>query len=455
MQKWIRWVLRSAVAFILIVPSAALAKSNPPAALSHDTNGNYQVLEKAAKPEAVGFSAEKLEKVDQLIEKEVAAGFPGAALIVIKDGKIVKKESYGYKQKFDGHTPLRKPLKMKDDTMFDLASNTKMYATNFALQKLVAEGKLDLYAPVQQYIPEFKDKETDVIKGKDTLRIIDVLHHTAGFTPDPQYHNPKVAKELYSQEREKTIEFLSDTPLTYEPGTKNIYSDVDYMLLGAIIEEITGQQLDAYVEKEIYKPLKLKRTMFNPLQKGYKSKDFAATELLGNTRDGLIDFPNIRTYTLQGEVHDEKAFYSMEGVSGHAGLFSTTSDTAVLLQVMLNGGGYGDHAFFDQDIVETFTEPSKVNPTYGLGWRLNRNDSMEWMFGPHASDSAYGHTGWTGTVTIIDPEFNLGIVLLTNKKHSPLVNPESNPNQFIGDLFQTGSYGSVVTAIYEALEKNK
>jgi CubicO group peptidase (beta-lactamase class C family) len=110
----------------------------------------------------------------------------------------------------------------------------------------------------------------------------------------------------------------------------------------------------------------------------------------------------IRTYTLQGEVHDEKTYYSMEGVSGHAGLFSTTSDLAVLLQVMLNGGGYGDYTFFDQDIIATFTEPSMMNPTYGLGWRLNRDDRMEWMFGPYATDSAYGHTGWTGTVTIID-----------------------------------------------------
>ncbi|PNB76984.1 penicillin binding protein PBP4B, partial [Pseudomonas sp. FW305-BF6] len=108
------------------------------------------------------------------------------------------------------------------------------------------------------------------------------------------------------------------------------YSDVDYMLLGTIVEKITGQKLDEYVENEIYKPLKLKDTVFNPLQKGFKPKEIAATELLGNTRDGVINFPNVRTYTLQGEVHDEKAFYSMGGVSGHAGLFSTTSDLAVL-----------------------------------------------------------------------------------------------------------------------------
>ncbi|MET3196042.1 penicillin binding protein PBP4B [Bacillus sp. OAE603] len=451
MKKWKTCALTSVLAISLLAP-ASFAEQNEKA--STQNHLQYPVLTKVKKPEEVGFSSEKLKKVDQLIEKEVAAGFPGAALIVIKDGKIVKNDSYGYKQKFDGHTPLKKFLKMENDTMFDLASNTKMYATNFALQKLVSEGKLDIYAKVQDYIPDFKDTEADVIKGKDTMRIIDILHHTAGFKPDPQYHNPAVSGVLYSQEHEKTIENINKTPLTYEPGTKNVYSDVDYMLLGTIVEKITGQKLDQYVENEIYKPLKLKNTVFNPLQKGFKSKDFAATELLGNTRDGVINFPNIRTYTLQGEVHDEKAFYSMEGVSGHAGLFSTTSDLAVLLQVMLNGGGYGNQSLFNKETIEEFIAPSEMNATYGLGWRVNGDDSMDWMFSKYASNSAYGHTGWTGTVTIIDPEQNMGIVLLTNKKHSPLVNPVTNSNQFFGDLFTTGSYGSVVTAIYEALESN-
>ncbi|PJN89396.1 serine hydrolase, partial [Bacillus sp. mrc49] len=287
MKKWTSCTLSSILAFSLFIPFTSYAQANPnkETAVSKEAGNSFPVLTKARKPEDAGFSSEKLEKVDRLIEMEVASGFPGAALIVIKDGKIVKNDSYGYKRKFNEHTPLKRFQKMKDDTMFDLASNTKMYATNFALQKLVSEGKLDIQAKVQQYIPEFKDAEGDVIKGKDTLRIIDVLHHTAGFKPDPQYHNPTVSKELHSQERDKTISFLSKTPLTYVPGTQNVYSDVDYMLLGAIIEKITGQPLDTYVENEVYKPLNLKHTKFNPLQKGFKPKDFAATELLGNTRD--------------------------------------------------------------------------------------------------------------------------------------------------------------------------
>lgn len=421
---------------------------------NHGKQVRYPTLKKTNHPEDVGFSSQKLKKVDQLIEEDVKNGFPGAVLLIVKDGKIVKNTAYGYAKKYDGLTPLKHPQKMKTDTMFDLASNTKMYAVNFALQKLVSEKKINLNARVQDYIPEFHDQPGDQIKGKDTLRIIDILHHSAGFPPDPQYFKPTAGGgALYSQERAKTLQLISKTPLQYEPGTKNIYSDVDYMLLGYIIENITGEQLDRYVENHIYKPLGLKHTMFNPLQKGFKPRDFAATELMGNTRDGVINFPNVRTYTLQGEVHDEKAFYSMGGVSGHAGLFSNTNDLAVLLQVMLNNGGYGNVKLFDKATIDEFVQPSELNPTYGLGWRRNGDASMEWMFGPYASENVVGHTGWVGTLTVIDREENLGIVLLTNKKHSPLVDPKVDSNKFAGDAFGTGKYGSVVTAVYEALQK--
>ncbi|WP_334079284.1 penicillin binding protein PBP4B [Microbulbifer sp. M83] len=412
---------------------------------------DYPTLERAATPEEAGFSTAGLAAVDRLIEADIAAGFPGAALVVIRDGRVVKQSHYGYRRKFEGHRPLDKFEKVRADTMFDLASNTKMYATNFALQRLVSEGRLDLEAPVRRYVPEFADREGDPVTGKAGLRVADLLHHTAGFAPDPQFHNPAVSGELFSQERDKTLGFIPLAPLRYKPGSRTVYSDTDYMLLGLVIERITGQPLDTYVEDTFYRPLGLKRTRFAPLEKGFVPDDFAATELLGNTRDGVIDFPNIRTHTLQGEVHDEKAFYSMAGVSGHAGLFSTAADLAVLLQVMLNGGGYGDTCLFDEAVIASFTAPSPLDPGYGLGWRRNGTDGMTWMFGNGASGQAYGHTGWTGTLTVIDPHYNLGIVLLTNKKHSRLPDPEKNSNRFAGDGFTTGKYGGVVEAIYDAL----
>ncbi|MDA1478101.1 penicillin binding protein PBP4B [Bacillus changyiensis] len=442
MKKSVIPMLTALLSITMIYPSTSSASIA-------DQQQTFPVLKHAKTPEDAGFSAEKLEKVDRLIEKDIRAGFPGATLIVIKDSMIVKKEAYGYKKKYNRLNLLRHPRKMKTDTMFDLASNTKMYAINFALQHLTNCGKLNLDAKVSHYIPEFKDDPKDTIKGKKQLRVRDLLQHRAGLPASWSYYDPKRAGQLYSQERQKTLEFLGKTPLAYKPRTKQIYSDIDYMLLGLIIENITNQRLDRYVEQQFYKPLGLTHTMFNPLQKGFKPRHFAATERMGNTRDGIVSFPHVRRYTLQGEVHDEKAFYSMAGISGHAGLFSTTEDMAVLLQVMLNGGGYGSHQFFSNTIIQQFTKPTY--DTYGLGWRLNRNRDIEWMFGKHASKQAYGHTGSTGTITLIDPAYQLGIVLLTNKKHSPVIDPEKNPNQFEGDGFATGKYGSVMTAIYEAL----
>ncbi|WP_442854442.1 penicillin binding protein PBP4B [Bacillus sp. FJAT-29937] len=437
----------------------ATATSEAELALSNQSNPTreekvkYPTLKNAGKPEEAGFSSQKLRQVDQLIEQEINNGFPGAALVVIKDGKIVKNTAYGYAKKYEGHDLLKHPQKMKVNTVFDLASNTKMYSVNYALQHLVSEGKIDLNETIQHYFPSFKDHPSDKIKGKDHLRIIDLLHHTAGFPSSVHYHNPVRAGELYSQDRSTTLEMILKTPLQNEPGTTVIYSDIDYMLLGFIIEKVTGLPLDQYVETHIYKPLGLKSTMFNPLNKGFKEKDFAATELLGNTRDGVISFPNIRTYTLQGEVHDEKSFYSMGGVSGHAGLFSTTGDLAVLLQVMLNDGGYGKVKLFDKETIDLFVKPSEMNPTYGLGWRINANDSMKWMFSEYANNNVIGHTGWTGTITVIDRENNLAIALLTNKKHSPVIDPKVDSNKFYGDTFDISQYGSIVTAVYEAMIK--
>jgi len=429
-----------------------LCTTLPSLADSAEAKG-FPELRAVTSPEDAGFSARKLKELDALITRDVAAGFPGAVLLIIRDGKIVRNTSYGYRQKFAGAEPLETFVPMTSGTLFDLASNTKMYATNFALQKLVSEGRLDLHAKVQDYVTEFRDTESDPIRGKDLLTVEDVLHHSAGFMPDPQYHNQAVAKGLYSQTRSTTNRMLSRTPLVYPPGTDNVYSDVDYMLLGLIIERISGQKLDEYVEESIYAPLGLAHTHFNPLQKGFATADFAATELQGNTRGGIISFPNIRTDTLRGEVHDEKAFYSMGGVAGHAGLFSTAGDLAVLLQVMLNGGGYGPVLLFDPESIRTFTTPSDADPTFALGWRTNGDDTMQWMFGEHASRRAYGHTGWTGTLTVIDPEYNLGIVLLTNKKHSPVIRTGSNTGKFIGDFFAVGRYGEVVSAIYAAMEQ--
>lgn len=337
---------------------------------------------------------------------------------------------------------------MQTHTLFDLASNTKIFATNFALMKLVSEGLLNINKPVQSYLPEYKGD------GRELRTVKNLLTHTAGYPPVFDFHRKgaKTGDAYFSQNSQTTKQLLlTQVPLSNKYPAQAVYSDIDYMILGVLVERITGQPLDDYLEQHIYAPLKLTNTVFNPLKKGFIRSEFAATELSGNTRDGRIEFDNIRTNVLQGEVHDERAFYSFDGVAGHAGLFSNAPDLAVLSQVLLNQGGFGNNQLFSASTLAQFLTPQLNNETYGLGFRLaGNNQARRWHFGPYASAQAYGHTGWTGTVTVIDPTYDLAIILLTNARHTPIKGTQKH-YQFLGKQYETAQYGSVVSLIYEAL----
>lgn len=406
----------------------------------------------SAAPTEVGFNAAKLSLVDAQINSDVKHGFPGAALLIIKDGKVVKQTVYGYKLKYDLNTskPLAKPELVTCDTLFDLASNTKMYAVNFALMHLVYLGKLDINKPINYYIPEYKgcDKNGQC-RQERTVR--DLLTHSAGYMPDPQFFNPRMAKldgeNLYSQNRELTESIiLSRMPFMTKRGGKPNYSDLDYMLLGILVERISGMRLDEYVKNNIFKPLGLHNTVYNPLQNGIAQDRCAATEIMGNTRSRSINFPQVRTKPIQCQVHDENAYYSLGGVSGHAGLFSDLADMAVLVDVLLNKGSYALVRLWNTQVQQEFLTPVAANDTFGLGWRLAGSRQRYKLFGYYASNQAFGHTGWTGTITLVDPKYNLAIVLLTNKKHSIYQN-----GKFAGDIFATGQYYPIINLIYNAL----
>lgn len=392
----------------------------------------------------IDFSA-----VDKLIEKDVSAGFPGAVLAVIKAGKILKLTAYGdAKQYQQNDLMLLRPEPMQINTLFDLASNTKIFATNFALMKLVSEGRLNINNRVSDYLTEYQGD------GRELRQVKDLLTHKAGYPPVFDFHrkDTRYGEAFFSQASDTTKQLLlTSVPLANEPSAQHVYSDIDYMILGVLIERISGQPLDEYLEQHIYAPLKLSNTLFNPLKKGFNRQQFAATELSGNTRDGRIHFDNIRTNVLQGQVHDERAFYSLDGVAGHAGLFSNAPDLAILCQVLLNKGGYGDKQIFNASSLAQFLTPQSTDETFGLGFRLaGNNQARRWHFGPYASPQAYGHTGWTGTVTVIDPAYDLAIVLLTNARHSP-INGSEKRYQFVGKNYETAQYGSIVSLIYEAL----
>jgi N-acetyl-anhydromuramyl-L-alanine amidase AmpD/CubicO group peptidase (beta-lactamase class C family) len=398
--------------------------------------------------------SQRFAKVDKLINSDVDAGFPGAVLLVLKDGKIIKRSAYGYARKFaDGGQALQHPIKMHTTQLFDLASNTKMFATNFAIMKLVSEGKIDVTRPINDYLPEYQGQ------GREGRLVRDLLTHTAGYSPQVRFFTKDnvLGPQFFSQNKKQTEHLLlSRVPFEMGRQTQAVYSDTDYMLLSLLIERVTFEHLDLYVEQQIYHPLGIDNTLFNPLQKGFTKSQFAATEIMGNTRGGTVDFENVRTHVLQGEVHDEKAFHSFAGVAGHAGLFSTVDDLAVLSQTLLNGGGYGKTKVFKHAVLDEFVKPEEGNGSFGLGWRRAGHGQRKWHFGPYASPYAYGHTGWTGTVTVIDPEYDLAIILLTNARHSEIVEREDDKGpEFRGKLFETGKYGSIISLVYEAVLDNQ
>ncbi|MFT6268348.1 MAG: N-acetylmuramoyl-L-alanine amidase [Alphaproteobacteria bacterium] len=399
---------------------------------------------KASENQAVSIDFSKL---DQFIQNDVDKGFPGASILVVHKGNIIKQQAYGYSHKYDEQGRiLSNPVPMKIDTLFDLASNTKVFATTLAIMKLVDEGKLSLTTPIANYLAEYQGD------GRDTRTIADLLSHTSGYDSEVQFFksdNP-FGDLFFSQDKALTSQFLlHQVPFSNARRSTQNYSDINFMILGLLIERITKMPLDQYVESEIYAPLGLTDTLFVPLIKGKQAHQFAATELQGNTRGGRIEFENIRSYVLQGEVHDEKAHYSMQGIAGHAGLFSTPQDLAVLAQLLLNGGGYGNVHLFSQYTINRFVNPEFVRDSMGLGWRLASPETL-WHFGPYASTSAFGHTGWTGTATVIDPELDLTIIYLTNKKHSPL-DERNGRVQFIGDQYPSARYGNIMTLVYEAI----
>lgn len=404
--------------------------------------------------------------LDQIIEAEVAAGFPSAQLSVVRNGAVIKRGHYGSLNSYrpDGTPiPASERKAVTDETLYDLASNTKMYACNFALQRLVSEGKVDVDALVSSYLPGFADQPGDVIRGKDALTVRELLEHQAGFPADPSYHNPdydltqhKVVPgsrgnaRLFTQSRDEALAKIIATPLEYEPGTATRYSDVDYMLLGMIVEAVGGSRLDAYVLEHLYRPLGLEHTTYRPLDHGFARTGCAATELRGNTRDGAVNFPGVRQGTVQGEVHDAKAFHVMGGVSGHAGLFSCASDLSVLQQAIINRGGFGDVRLFDVDTLDRFIKPKDADPTFGLGWRREADGEFSRFLSPLADPAAVGHTGFTGTLGVIDPVQHVAVAMLTNVRNSPVVNPVADPNDFAAQHYLSGRYALAATLAYMA-----
>ncbi|AGT42864.1 penicillin binding protein PBP4B [Treponema pedis] len=399
-----------------------------------------------------------LEAIDNLFEAQIKNGFPSAQLVIIKNGEIIKSSAYGYISTVDDFgKPVLNKKRITTKTLFDLASNTKMFSTNFALQKLVSEKKLSVQDKVNSFFPKFKDKENSRYTGKDEITIADLLNHQAGFPAGAQYYRKKeIRKKAKTEKRtnkEITLNLICETPLVYEPRTRFTYSDIDYMLLGLIIEKVTGMPLDKYVEENIYKPLNLTSVCYKPLEHGFKKKNIAATEIYAVKRSKEKKYGKEKYLPIHGTVHDPEAYGAMDQVSGHAGLFANAESIAVLAQVMLNGGGYGNIKLFDSHVLNFFTSPSMEISAAGLGWRRQgTNQAYSHFFSQLASRDAFGHSGWTGTLTLTDPQEDLIVIIFTSAKHTPALHGSEFRGKYEGDFYLAKNYGAITTLIYSAFK---
>ena len=323
-----------------------------------------------------------------VIENAIAdKAFPGATIAVGYRGKV-SYHAFG-KLSYDKDSPAT-----KIDTMYDLASLTKVVVTTTLVEKLV-EGDfaspLSLDAPIEHYLPEWANGPQPEWRHKVTVR--NLMTHTSGLPPFKEYWRTSKGKE-------DTLSRIFVEPLEYEPGTKVVYSDLGIILMAEIIQRLTGEPLDQLANEDIFGPLGMKDSMYNPSKKLWP--EIAPTEFDDQLRHRLV----------QGEVHDENA-YSIGGVSGHAGVFSTSPDLAAFCQMLLNGGVYAHHRIVKRATLAEFTVPQALaNNTRTLGWVVPTEGSSS---GHYFSAHSYGHTGFTGTTIWIDPDHQLFVVLLTNR----------------------------------------
>ncbi len=436
-------------------------------------------------PDEAGIDAGAFELIDRIISADIENGFSSAQLAVIKDGKLVYENSWGNVRTYDEKGVAAEGAPVTDATLYDLASNTKMYSVNYALQYMLTKKEIDLNSRIVDIMgSSFADDTIGIDyegyeavsldtnkKWKEELTIRDLLRHQGGFPPGPHYYNDRYdhATQDYDSDngnviyvgtagdeesREETWDALCKTPLMYEPGTQTIYSDVDYMILCYCIEKITGKGLDEYLSEVFFKPMELDHITYNPLQNGFTADDCAATELMGNTRDGRLHYSGIRENLIQGEVHDTNAYYCMAGISGHAGLFSNATDLAKLASVMLTGG-YGDKMYFSRDVIDLFTAPKgEAYPNFGLGWWREAGHRRDWYFGSVTDSNAFGHQGFTGTLTVIDPDNDLVVVLLTNKIHTPMIENDETLSKWNGNFYTTSSLGFATQIIKMGMTEN-
>lgn len=331
----------------------------------------------------VKFDSQKLAAMDAAVAEAIAnQKCPGGVLWVERDQQACRK-AYGKRAVVPEDEP------MTEDTIFDAASLTKVLATTPAVMKLVERGKVSLDGRVTEYLPEFAGE------GRDAITVRQLLTHTSGLPPGISTRGDwRGQSEAFKRACAAEVQ----TP----PGTAFRYSDINFILLGVLVERMSGVGLDQFVRHEFYEPLKMRDTGYLPDTN--RLARVAPTEVV----DGGV---------LRGVVHDPTA-RKMGGVAGHAGLFTTAADLARFARMMLNEGQLDGVRVLKPESVRLMTTPQTppgLATVRGLGWDLRSsysNPRGRWF-----SDASYGHTGWTGTSIWIDPRADAFVVFLSNRNH--------------------------------------
>jgi CubicO group peptidase (beta-lactamase class C family) len=326
-------------------------------------------------PAQVGLNPKNLERAEAAVSTDVRRGLiPGAALVVGRGAEVVEKKGIG---RLGSGLAEVDP----DSTIYDLASLTKVVATTSAIMLLVEEGKVELDAPVQRYLPEFQGG----LKNRVTVR--QLLTHTSGL---PAGASPPKGTP------DETLKRLIATPLKTKPGERMVYSDLGPIILFAVAERVAGEAVPVMLERRVFAPLGMTSTKFGQLD---------ACDACAPTTSGT-----------RGLVHDPLA-RRLGGVAGNAGLFSTASDIGRFAAMMAGGGALGEVRIFREETVREFTARQKGAGDRALGWVTPGTRRATGSEGERISDSAFGHTGFTGTSLWIDPERGTWAVLLSNRTY--------------------------------------
>lgn len=355
--------------------------------------------------------------IDSILLNQVERDkIPGAVILIKKGDEIILHKAYGYAQKYDyNHKMLGRPEKMTVDHLFDIASLTKVVATTTSVMILADRGLIKIDDKVCRYIKEFDTPD------KREITIRHLLTHTAGlYEWYPLYYLASSRTDCYR--------LIASLPLAFKVGEQRHYSDLGFVLLGEIIEVVSGLPLEKYIEQNITEPLGMKSTLYNPLASGRMfritatsagnpyEKRMVSDSSLGFTRPEIDPsrWNGWRQYVLKGEVNDGNTWYANGGISGAAGLFSTAGDILKLVDMLINKGMAGSKRFLSDSTIKAFLTKDRFKN--GLGWMMDPANS----FMKNAPEGSFGHTGFTGTSIAVIPEYRASVILLINRQNTGL-----------------------------------